>query len=116
MSFTPVDLTTPGGDTVAEAWANYNAAVPELIRNIVFGAVPGYNWSYSGADPAAPDAEIWTYGSLVVRVEYTYSSGRVATALHRYSTNGGAGYTNVGTETYSYDGNGYLTGTNWSGV
>lgn len=114
MSFTEIDVTVPGGDTMAEAWGKTNAGFLDALREVVLGAVPGWNWSFEGADPSAPSAEVWKNGAHWVRIEYSYNSGRIASALYRYSVNSGSNWTNKGTESYTYDGSGYLTATTWS--
>jgi YD repeat-containing protein len=114
MSFTAIDTAVPGGDTLAEAVAKVNAGFVDTLREIVLGAVPGWNWSFEGADPLAPSAVVWTNGQHQVKIAFSYAGGRVASALYRASTDGGSTWTNKGTETYSYDGNGYLTATTWS--
>lgn len=114
MSFTPIDLTVPGGDTVAAAMGKINAGFVAVMREIILGAEPGWNLAVAGADLSAPDSVTWTNGSNKVKIAYTYSTGLVATAVHQYSTNGGGAWTVTGTETYAYDGNGYCTGSTWS--
>jgi hypothetical protein len=114
MSYTAVDLTLPGGDTLTAAFGKVNNGFADSIREVVMGAVPGWNYSREGADPTAPTAEVWTNGTLILRIEYSYSSGLVASALYRYSLNSGGAYTNKGTLTYTYDGSDYLVSTAWS--
>lgn len=114
MSYTLVDTSVPGGDTLGDAWGKVNAGFVDTIREIVFGAVPGWNYSKTGADPTAPETELWTNGTNVLRIAYTYSTGLVATAVYSYSTNGGSSFTTKATVTYTYDGDGYLISTTWS--
>lgn len=114
MSFTAIDTSLPSGDTLAQAIGKINDGFQDTLREIVLGAVSGWSWALEGADPAAPTAETWSKGTERVRVEYTYSSGKIIAALYRHSSNSGAFYTNRGTLIYSYDGNGYITSSAWS--
>lgn len=117
MSFTPIDPSLPSGDLLSDAVTKINDGFADTLREVLLATVPGWNWSFEGADPAAPTAEVWTNGTKVLRAEHAYSSGRVSTTLYRYSTTGAGGpYTSKGTITYTYDGNGYLSSTAWSGV
>lgn len=114
MSFTAIDTSLPSGDTLAQAMVKINNGMTDTVWEIVLGSVTGYNWSREGANPVEPTAEMWTKGTERLRIEYSYSSGRISTAVYKHSTNSGGAYTTRGTLTYSYDGDGYLTSAVWS--
>lgn len=114
MSYTPIDTSLPGGDTLAGAIEKINSGFSDTLREIAMGAAPGWSWALIGSDPNAPTAEQWSRGAERLRIEYAYSGGRITVALYRVSLDGGVTWSNKGTLTYVYDANGYLTGSAWS--
>ena len=88
-------------------------AAGDLIREVAMGAAVGWAWSYTGADPAAPDTEVWANGAVRVRATHTYASGVISSTVYAVSENSGSTWTTKGTVTYTYS-SGYMTATTWS--
>lgn len=88
-------------------------AAGDLIREVAMGAAVGWNWSYTGADPAAPETELWTKGTVKLRATHTYSNGTIASTVYAVSEDSGTNWTDKGTVTYTYSNN-YITASTWS--
>jgi hypothetical protein len=73
----------------------------------------------SGANLAYPTTRTFTKGEEKMRLTYTYNNSgpsinKVNTVFYEYSSDSGATYNGLATETFAYDGNGYLVSTTWS--
>ena len=67
----------------------------------------------AGADPAELDSITLTLGSILIKFNFTWSSGNLATEIWQYDKGLGAGLETLtgGTITHSYDGS-----NNWTGA
>lgn len=86
----------------------------DLIREIAIGNAVGWNWSYTGSDPAAPATEVWANGLSRLRATHAYTSGLLTSTAYAVSENGGGTWSAFGTVAYAYDGNGFISSTTWS--
>lgn len=84
-----------------------------VLRDVAMGAAVGWHWTFIGADPAAPETEVWSKGQTRLRAAHTYANGVVTSTTYAMSDNAGTTWATRGRVDYTYAG-GYLTATTWS--
>ena len=107
----------PTTDNGTDAFDYTRKNLKAVRDGVMMGGMPGWELSLevgSGSN-AFPDARIRHRGVEYIRAEYTYNSNNWPTQIvWKYSSDSGSSYDTIGTETFTYDADGYLTGSNWT--
>ncbi len=104
-----------GGNPVDDELDQLRDNIIWLVQAAASGgyALPNWTTTVAGADPAELDSITLTLGSILIKFNFTWSSGNLATEIWQYDKGLGAGLETLinGTLTHSYDGS-----DNWTGV
>ncbi len=121
MSWSDVDLSDPGGDTLNVAFGKIDAGKAQALRDLQTGHQVG--WDVVITNPEEPTLIVHTEtinssGQYKVRETPTYgvggaTDGLVVSILYEDSVNGGGAWSTVGTLQINYDGSGFYTGEEW---
>jgi hypothetical protein len=104
---------------VSKSRVNLISDIRNLSRRLAAGMFNDWDMLNSGANLAYPTTRTFTKGEEKMRLTYTYNNSgpsinKVNTVFYEYSSDSGATYNGLATETFAYDGNGYLVSTTWS--
>jgi hypothetical protein len=89
--------------------------ITSLIRAAATTGLPGWAMAVATIGPGKPQTMTYSKETERVRLTLTWSGADLVTQIvYAYSSNSGGSYTTYATQTISYDGSGYMTGTNWT--
>lgn len=113
---TSPDATTQNGTQFAQAIRYNQAAMRDAI---VLGAMKGWNFSKSGGTDEQPTTILYKNSTNWLKATLTWGTtggeaGNVTVAVYEFSSNSGAAYDTIGTNTITWDVNGLITATTWS--
>lgn len=120
MFYTQFDPTKP---TTAQT---RQAAITSILNNNnaardigVVSVAPGFNYSRAGGTALQPAQEFFKKSAEWFKLDLTWgttggASGNVTVTTYSYSSDSGATYVSMGTETRTYDASANLTATTWS--
>lgn len=118
MAITHINLTFPNGATqngssVLISIRNHQI---EMIASALAenNLLPGWAMTTSGGTAAEPAQRLYSNGVYRVKCSLTWSGGHIATNAVEWSDNSGSSYDDVGTITYTRDGSGNLTASQFS--
>lgn len=99
-----------------DAIRNNGLAVRDMA---ILGTCPGFDFSTSGGTPDQPAITLRTKGLEVLRASITWGTtggqaGNPTSIVYEYSADGGSTWNAVGTVAFTYDTDGYPTGSTWS--
>jgi len=120
MPYTHFDEDDPvGTSTGPSVVATIEANLQALRDACIMGFFPRYNLSQTvGTGSAeAPQYRYLTHysnSSKKIRVEYTYSFGKVTAAAYDYTEDNFSTTLRIGTKTITYDGSNNVTASSWS--
>lgn len=80
----------------------------------IAGMYPGFNFSKAGGTAAEPAQIFHKKGAEWFRATLTWVDGNVTIAVHEYSSDSGAFYSPVGTESITYDAAANINTILWS--
>ena len=119
----PIIMSGPGEDTVGSAFAKVNAnftAVDNVLASALGlndlepDALVGWSLAPSGGTAEEPALLTYALGTKRAKIELTWSSGKVTVAVYSRSTDSGATWSAIGTQTITYDANDNVTGVAWT--
>lgn len=121
MTYTAFDQTKPDGST--QTGTQVMQAIRDNQRGlrdaIVLGALVGWNFSKSGGTDEQPAILLYKKSTDWLKTTLTWGTtggeaGNVTVAVFAYSNNNGSSYDTIGTQTITWDVNGFVTAITWS--
>lgn len=121
MAYAALDVTKP--DAVSQNVTQAFQSIRDNLRAnrdmVILGEAFGWPMTPSGGSADQPAVITYALGTERLRATLTYGTtggadGNVTQAVYAYSSNSGASYDTIKTETISYDASGNVTGTSWS--
>ena len=106
QAFTKVNANFAGVDAALAAALGINALEPD--------AMVGWSLAPSGGTAEEPALLTYALGTKRAKIELTWSSGKVTVAVYSRSTDSGATWSAIGTQTITYDANDNVTGVAWT--
>ena len=107
----------PTTDNGTDAFDYTRKNLKAVRDGVGMGGMPDWTYAISvgSGSNAFPDADVWHRGVEYLKAEYTYDSNNWVTQIvWKYSSDSGSSYDTIGTESITYDADGYVTATSWS--